>query len=101
LLELSLHDYETNLVLSYAHSNNSQIFQYISSIKDQDHYPIEMFYNDKPASTDSDNVQIFNEYFYSVFSCSDPPTTGVDLDTVSTSDDVVVSEPDVFDMLTY
>jgi len=94
-------DYETNLAQTYAHSNNNQIFQYISSIKDQDHYPIKMFYNDKPASTDSDKAQIFNEYFYSVFSCSDPPTTAVDLDTASTSVilDDVISEPYMFDML--
>jgi len=43
-----------------------------------------MFYNDKPASTDSEKAQIFNEYFYSVFSCSDPLTTDVNLDTAST-----------------
>jgi len=36
-------DYETNLALTYAHSNNNQIFQYISNIKDQDHYLIKMF----------------------------------------------------------
>jgi len=33
-------DYKTNLALTYAHSNNNRIFQYISSIKDQDHYQI-------------------------------------------------------------
>jgi len=30
-------DYKTNLALTYAHSNTNRIFQYISSIKDQDH----------------------------------------------------------------
>jgi len=62
-----------------------------------------MFYNDKPASTDLDKAQIFNEYFYSVFTCSNPSTTEVDLDTAPTSgilNDVVISEPEVLDMLT-
>jgi len=90
-------DYETNFALTYTHSNNNRIFQYISSIKGQDHYPIETFCNDKPASTDSDKAQIFNEYYYSVFPYSNPPTTDIDLDIAPTSgilNDVGISEPD-------
>ena len=95
-------DYETNLALTYSHSNNNRIFQYISSIKGQDHYPIEMSYNDKLASSDSDKAQIFNEYFYSVFSDSNPPIDDIDLEAAPTSailNDIVISESDVYDML--
>ena len=44
-------EYESNLALAYAHSNNSRIFHYISSIKGNDRYPTPIFYNNKQAST--------------------------------------------------
>ena len=95
-------DYETNLALTYAHSNNNQIFQCISNIKGQDHYPIEMSYNDTTASNDSKKAEIFNEHFYSVFTCSNLETDedGIDATpTTGTLNDIVISEPDVLDML--
>jgi len=95
-------DYENNFVPTYAHSNNNRIFQYVSSIKGQDHYPFAMSYNDVLASTDSDKAQIFNEYFYSVFSDGNPPIDDIDLDAAPTSailNDIVISEPDIYDML--
>jgi len=52
-------DYEANLAQTYVHSNNSRIFQCISNIKGQDHYPIEMSYNDTTASYDSEIAEIF------------------------------------------
>ena len=42
-------EYKSNLALAYAHYNDSRIFQYISSIKDNDRYPTPIFYNDKQA----------------------------------------------------
>ena len=61
-------EYESNLALTYAHTNNNKIFQYISSIKGHDCHPNQMFYNDKQASTDLEKAQLFNDYFCSVFS---------------------------------
>ena len=64
-------EYESNLALTYAHTNNNKIFQYISSIKGHDCHLSLMFYNDKQAgSTDSEKALLFNNYFYSVFSSS-------------------------------
>ena len=61
-----------------------------------------MFYNKKKASTDSEKAQLFNDYFYSVFSSSDQPIN--DFDTTPSSDDslhnIVMSQSDVFDILT-
>ena len=62
--------YESNLALAYAHS---KIFQYISSIKGHDRYPTSMFYNEKQATSDSDKAQLFNEYFYSVYTSGNQP----------------------------
>jgi len=64
------HDYESNLALNYAHSNSNKIFQYISSIKGRENFPAKMYYIDKSASTELGKAQLFNDYFYSVFSSS-------------------------------
>jgi len=58
-------EYESNLALTYAHSNNARIFQCTSSIKRHDCHPT--FYNDKQALTDPEKTQLFNDYFYSVY----------------------------------
>ena len=95
-------EFESNLALTYAHTNNNKIFQYISSIKGHDRHPNQMFYNKKKASTDSEKTQLFNDYFYSVFSSSDQPIN--DFDTTPSSDDslhdIVMSQSDVFDIFT-
>ena len=60
-----------------------------------------MLYNDKQASTDSEKAQLFNNYFYSLFSPSGQPIN--DFDTTLSSDtlqDIVLSQPDVSDILT-
>ena len=75
-------DYETNLALTYAHSNTNQIFNKSPTSRLR---TTEMSYNDITASNDSDKAQIFNNYFYSVFSCNNPATTEVNLDTKPTS----------------
>ena len=63
-------DYESSLASNYAHMNNNKIFQYISSIKGRESFPAKMYYNDEYASTDLGKAQLFNKYFYSVFSSS-------------------------------
>ena len=68
-------NYETNLAFSYAHTNSNKIFQYISSIKGRENFPANMTYNDDCVSSDSDKAQLFNNYFYSIFSTSDDVPT--------------------------
>ena len=63
-------DYESRLALNYAHTNNNKIFEYISNIKGREHFPTKMSYNDDHAFTDPDKAQLFNKYFYSVFTTS-------------------------------
>ena len=61
-------DYESQLILNFAHSHNNKIFWYTSSIRGQINLPSEMFHNSCEASTDQEKAQLFNTYFYSVFS---------------------------------
>jgi len=64
-----------------------------------------MFYHDKQASTDSKKAQLFNDYFYSVFSSSNQMIN--DFDSIpnpgsraGTLHDIEISHSDVFDILT-
>jgi len=95
-------DYETRLALNYAHTNSNKIFQYISSIKGRENFPVNMTYNDDYTSSDSDKAQLFNNYFYSVSSVSDNmPTTESDLQPCSpTLHDIHFSDSDVLNLLT-
>ena len=63
-------DYESRLALNYAHTNNNKIFEYISNIKGREHFLTKISYNDDHAFTDPDKAQLFNKYFYSVFTTS-------------------------------
>ena len=95
-------DFESNLALNYAHSNNNKIFQYISSIKGREHFPAKMCYNDEFASTDLQKAQMFNNYFHSVFSASTGPPS---IPEIQPSDHIAIqdirfSDTDVLYLLT-
>ena len=49
-------DYESQLVLNFAHSYNNEIFHYISSIRGQPNLPAQMFHNSFQASNDQEKV---------------------------------------------
>ena len=69
-------DYESQLVLKFAHSHNNKIFQYISSIRGQGNIPTQMSHNSCQASNNQEKAQLFNNYFCSVFSTdNDNPVT--------------------------
>ena len=61
-------------------SHHNKIYQYVSNIKTQDNFPTQMFYNNQHACNDQEKAQLFNNYFYSVFSTdsitpvNEPPT---------------------------
>jgi len=96
-------DFESNLALNYANSNNNKIFQYISSIKGRENFPAEMCYNDESASTDSHKAQIFNNYFHSVFSVSTGTSSVPEaplIDHIPAIQDIHFSDSDVLYLLT-
>jgi len=91
-------EYQSNLALTYAHILIILIFQYISSIKGHDYHRTQMFYNDKQATTDSEKAQLFNHYFYSVYSSSDQLINDYDITTSHSSDtlqDIAIFQSDV------
>jgi len=92
-------DYESHLVYNFALTNSNKIFRYISSIRGQDGLPSLMSHNNITASNDKEKAQLFNNYFYSVFSADDNLSTFVPTTSPNTIEDIVITEPDVLDIL--
>ena len=51
-------DYESQLVLNFAHSHNNKIFQYISSIRGQANLPTQMFLKSFKVSNNQQKAQL-------------------------------------------
>ena len=58
-------NYESNLLIATHHN---KIYQYITNVKGEDNFPTQMFYNNQHTCTKQEKAQLFNNYFYSVFS---------------------------------
>ena len=55
--------------------------------------------NNITASNDKEKAQLFNYYFYSVFSADDNLSAFVSATPSNTIEDIVITEPDVLDIL--
>ena len=94
-------DYESNLIFNFAHTHNNKIYQYISNIKGHDNFPTQMFHNNQQACNDQEKAQLFNNYFYSVFS-SDitiPVSESALSTSTSTLQDIEITESEVLTIL--
>ena len=58
-------NYEATLVQQFSYSNNSRIFQYISSLKKQSTLPLTMSFNNSNANSDYDKAELFNRTTFS------------------------------------
>ena len=61
-------DFEAKLVYDFSHSKSSKIFSYIKSISKQDSFPPTMSLENMVASTDQSKAELFNQFFFSVYS---------------------------------
>ena len=66
-------DYESALINNFAFSNNSKIFNYVSSLSKNNQLPNTMYYNGHCSSNSFEKAQMFNKYFYSVFTRTSSP----------------------------
>ena len=69
-------EFESSLINDFAFSNNNRIFKYISSFSKNETIPAKMYYNDKWCSDNFGIAQLFNSYFYSVFTRETPSFSG-------------------------
>ena len=61
-------DFESQLVSNCAITSNFRIFSYIRSMSHQNQFPPTMFLDSSSASSDIDKAELFNRYFYSIYS---------------------------------
>ena len=91
-------NYESNLVASFTNTNNSKIYKYIRSLSKSNPIPPTMHHNGIFVNTDSDKANIFNDYFYSVFTQSSPDYLPPS-DTATVPINITISEEDVYNAL--
>jgi len=71
-------DYESQLVLNFAHSHSNKIFNtYLAQGDKLTSLVMQMFHNYYQASSDQEKAQLFNTYFYSVFSSNNTTSESV------------------------
>ena len=65
-------NYESGLVQDFAFSKPSRLFSHINSLKKHNDFPLPMFLLSDKADTDAQNAELFNRFFFSVYSDASP-----------------------------
>ena len=94
--------FESSLVHNFANTNSSKIFKYISSITNSCTLPTTMCFNDISDSSDKGIAQLFNNYFFSVYTENCPLDFSVDALSNINNDcinDVYFTPYDIFNIL--
>ena len=91
--------FQSQLIDDFIQSNNnSKLFAHIQSVTHQDILPLKVFMDSISAST---NANLFNNYFFSVYtppmSCSIPPPP----DSLSVLNDIQISHSDIHTAFTH
>ena len=96
--------YESTLINSFANSNSNKIYKYISDVSGYHSIPNFMYLDNViSTSTDFTKAQLFNRYFYSVFSTDSHITPNkVSSPTPhSTLSNIEISPHEIQEILTY
>ncbi|MCY3929513.1 MAG: reverse transcriptase family protein [Acidobacteria bacterium] len=91
-------NYESNLISAFANNNNSKIYKYIRSLTKSHSIPPTLHYNSISADSDLDKANIFNDYFYSVFTQA-PTNYPTPSNISSVLSNISISEEDVYNAL--
>ena len=91
-------NYESDLITSFANNNNSKVYKYIRSLTKSHTIPPTLHHGSIVADSDADKANIFNNYFYSVFTQA---STDLSLPTKNSSNlaHINITEEDVFNNL--
>ena len=82
-------NYESKLVHDFACNKNPKLYSHIRSVTRQNHLPQQLTLDHRIATTDEEKANLFNEYFFSVYSthssftappCSHPPSSITEVD---------------------
>ena len=92
--------FESNLINTFASTNNNKIFKYLKSITKLNNIPSVMNFESSTANTDLNIANLFNQYFYSVFHDSSSLPNIDNLPPIHNSlSSITISPTDVFEVL--
>lgn len=77
--------YESGLVQDFAFSKPSRLYSYINSLKNHGDFPLSMFFLADRADSDAQKAELFNRFFFSVYSNPSPSPVPSDLPHPSSS----------------
>jgi len=91
-------NFEAKLVNDFAFSNSAKIFQHVRNITKSAPIPSTVLYNSVSATQDIDKADLFNKYFYSVFSQSSYSLPNFDQlpQTTMSIDSINITEEEVY-----
>ena len=93
--------YEQDLIYNFSTNNDPKIFQFIGEFTKSHVLPPQLHHNATTADADLDKAELFNQYFYSIFTSSDyclPDTTHLTV-PVNHLDSINLTEQEVIDAL--
>ena len=91
-------NYESDLIMAFANNNNPRVYKYIRSLTKSHIIPPTLHYNCKIADSNIDKANMFNDYFYFVFTQA---ATNQSLPTENSShlSSISITEEDVYNAL--
>ena len=100
-ISLAKTSYESRLVSDSAFGKSSKIYKHIRSVLQQDQLPSKMFFESCPADTDKDKANLFNKYFFTVYSSetTSPSLVSALPQPSSTLSELELSPLEVYDAL--
>jgi len=92
--------YETSLITNYVNSSNPAIYRYIRTFTKSASIPPTIHFESTTASSDASRANLFNQYFYSVFTAPSttphPPSASLHPNTLNS---LVFTEDEVYSVL--
>ena len=91
-------NYESDLIMAFANNNNPRVYKYIRSLTKSHIIPPTLHYNCKIADSNIDKANMFNDYFYSVFTQA-ATDQSLPIENPSHLSSINITEEDVYNAL--
>ena len=91
-------NYESDLITAFANNNNSRVYKYIRSLTKSHTIPPTLHHNSMVADSDIDKANMFNDYFYSVFTQA-TTNQSFPIDNSSHLSNISITKEDVYNAL--
>ena len=91
-------NYESDLITAFANNNNSRVYKYIRSLTKSHTIPPTQHHDSIVADSDIDKANMFNDYYYSVFTQA-ATNQSLPIDNSSHLSNISITEEDVYNAL--